>query len=386
MVSACIMIVEDDQALREALDDTLELAGYHSITADSGESALLMLEAQRPDMIISDVNMPGINGLSFLKSLHHKLPEVPVLLMTAYGNISDAVQAMKEGAVDYLSKPFEPNFLLEKLKRFMPVTVHDNEPVAADPRTKQLLAMAKKVAKSDVSVMISGASGTGKEVLARYIHDMSPRKDHEFIAINCAAIPESMLEATLFGYEKGAFTGALKSLPGKFEQAQNGTILLDEISEMDLALQAKLLRVLQEREVERIGGSKVIPLNVRVLATTNRDLKEEVAANRFREDLYYRLNVFPLHWVPLKDRPMDIAPLAYYLLERYAKTMGRSTPLLTESAISYLQQYDWPGNAREMDNIMQRALVMQSGDTIDVQDVQFDLSMDQHDDVTGGKS
>jgi two-component system response regulator FlrC len=380
------MIVEDDQALREALDDTLELAGYRSITADSGESALLMLDTEHPDMIISDVNMPGINGLSFLKSLNNKLPEVPVLLMTAYGNISDAVQAMKEGAVDYLSKPFEPNFLIEKLKRFMPVTVRDNEPVAADPRTKQLLAMAKKVAKSDVSVMISGASGTGKEVLAHYIHDMSSRKDHEFIAINCAAIPESMLEATLFGYEKGAFTGALKSLPGKFEQAQNGTILLDEISEMDLALQAKLLRVLQEREVERIGGSKMIPLNVRVLATTNRDLKEEVAANRFREDLYYRLNVFPLHWMPLKDRPMDIAPLAYYLLERHAKTMGRSTPLLTEAAISYLQQYDWPGNAREMDNIMQRALVMQSGDTIDVEDVQFDLSMDQYADVTGERS
>ncbi len=375
-MSTRVMVVEDDAELREALDDTLELAGYDSVTADSGESALLMLEKAMPDIIISDVNMPGINGLSLLKSLQNKLPDVPVLLMTAYGNISDAVQAMKDGAVDYLSKPFEPQSLIDKLKRFMPVTGASDEPVAVDPKTKQLLAIAKKVAKSDVSVMISGASGTGKEVLARYIHDNSSRSDKEFFAINCAAIPESMLEATLFGYEKGAFTGALKSNPGKFEQAQDSSLLLDEISEMDMNLQAKLLRVLQEKEVERIGGNKVIPLNVRVIATTNKELKEEVAAGNFREDLYYRLNVFPLHWMPLKNRPMDIAPLAVYLLDKHAKAMGRVVPNLSEAAINSLQAYDWPGNAREMDNIMQRALVLQTSDTIEPGDLQFEFNLE----------
>lgn len=231
--------------------------------------------------------------------------------------------------------------------------------------------MALKVAQSDVGVMISGESGTGKEVLAHFIHDHSPRKNHPFIAINCAAIPEQMLEATLFGYEKGAFTGAYKSTPGKFEQAQGGTLLLDEVSEMSLALQAKLLRVLQEKEVERIGANKLINLDVRVLATSNRKLLEEVKAGRFREDLYYRLNVFPLHWLPLRERQCDIIPLANYLIRRHCQNHYPLIPSLSEEAKIALLEYSWPGNARELDNVIQRALVLQTNGIIEVSHLQL---------------
>lgn len=251
----------------------------------------------------------------------------------------------------------------------------DNEqhnPIAQDPYSKQVMRLAKRVAPSGVSVLISGESGVGKEVVARYIHDQSDRAGNEFVAINCAAIPDNMLEASLFGYEKGAFTGAIKSHPGKFEQAQNGTLLLDEISEMPLSLQAKLLRVLQEKEVERIGGEKLINLNVRIIATTNRNMQLEVAEGRFRKDLYYRLNIFPIHWVPLRERPLDILPLADYLLNQNAREMQREKITLSEAAQSRLIQHQWPGNAREMDNVIQRALIMQPGNEITAQDIQLD--------------
>ncbi|WP_269570327.1 sigma-54 interaction domain-containing protein [Legionella tunisiensis] len=229
------------------------------------------------------------------------------------------------------------------------------------------------MAQSDVGVMISGESGTGKEVLAHFIHDHSPRKQHPFIAINCAAIPEQMLEATLFGYEKGAFTGAYKSTPGKFEQAQGGTLLLDEVSEMNLGLQAKLLRVLQEKEVERIGANKLINLDVRVLATSNRKLLDEVKAGRFREDLYYRLNVFPLHWLPLRERICDIIPLANYLIRRHCQNNQPLIPSLSDEAKQALLEYSWPGNARELDNVVQRALVLQTQGIIEVPHLQLPM-------------
>lgn len=359
MSQSRILVVEDDSGLREALVDTLLIAGYECIEADSGEQALLLLGQQSCDLVVSDVQMDGISGLDLLSSIKAKYPKLPVLLMTAYARIDAAVEAMRQGAIDYIAKPFSPEVLLNQVGRYAPAQkVETTQPVFGDPSTEKLLALADKVANTDASVMICGPSGAGKEVLARYIHDNSERSEQPFIAINCAAIPENMLEATLFGYEKGAFTGAVQGCPGKFEQAQDGTILLDEISEMDMALQAKLLRVLQEREVERLGSRKVIKLNVRVLATSNRNLREYVSQGKFREDLYYRLNVFPLTWKPLAARPGDILPLAYHLLAKHGAPAGRGDLQFTLAAQQKLLGYSWPGNVRELDNVIQRAIIL----------------------------
>ncbi len=359
MSQAQILVVEDDAGLREALVDTLLIAGYQCIEAESGEAALVELSRRSFDLVVSDIQMGGMSGLILLTNIKAKYPETPVLLMTAYATIDDAVNAMRDGAIDYLSKPFSPEVLLNQVSRYAPAQkVEKLTPVFGDQSTRALLELAARVAKSEASVMVSGPSGTGKEVLSRYIHDMSNRADGEFVAINCAAIPENMLEATLFGYEKGAFTGAVQACPGKFEQAQGGTILLDEITEMDLSLQVKLLRVLQEREVERLGSRKTIKLDVRVLATSNRDLKQAVKDGMFREDLYYRLNVFPLKWLPLNDRKGDILPLASHLINRHSQSQGLAAPVLTREAELCLQAYTWPGNVRELDNVIQRALIL----------------------------
>ncbi|MEE2001212.1 sigma-54 dependent transcriptional regulator [Alkalimonas sp. MEB108] len=370
MTPTKIMVVEDDAGLREALVDTLSLASYQVVAADSAEQALLQLKQQSIKLIISDVQMAGISGLELLATVRQQYPHIPMLIMTAYANVNDAVQAMRHGAVDYLSKPFSPEVLVNMVSRYVPAEqLAGIEPIVAAEQSKQLVRLAAKVAKSDASVMVTGPSGSGKEVLAQYIHQQSPRADGPFIAINCAAIPENMLESTLFGYEKGAFTGAVQACPGKFEQAQQGTILLDEITEMDLNLQAKLLRVLQEREVERLGSRKTIKLDVRVLATSNRDLKEAVQQGRFREDLYYRLNVFPLNWPALSERPEDILPLAEHLMERHCQRDGMAIPQLDGSAIQKLLQHSWPGNVRELDNVMQRALIIHSDGVISAEDI-----------------
>ncbi|ARG97937.1 sigma-54-dependent transcriptional regulator [Legionella micdadei] len=368
-----VLIVEDDPVLREALAETMNLAGHSYLAAKDGKEALAMLERHSPAIVLSDIRMDKMDGQQLLAEIQRRNPGVPVILMTAHGSVEDAVAAMRHGAVDYLQKPFSAHALTEKINRYIKpaLTDDDSQPVAQDPKSQALLSMALKVAQSDVGVMISGESGTGKEVLAHFIHDHSPRKNHPFIAINCAAIPEQMLEATLFGYEKGAFTGAYKSTPGKFEQAQGGTLLLDEVSEMSLALQAKLLRVLQEKEVERIGANKLINLDVRVLATSNRKLLEEVKAGRFREDLYYRLNVFPLHWLPLRERVCDIIPLANYLIRRHCQNHYPLIPALSEEAKLALLEYSWPGNARELDNVVQRALVLQTNGIIEVSHLQL---------------
>lgn len=361
-----LLIVEDDAGLREALIDTLLLAGYDCQEVDSGEAALVALNKNKFDLVISDIQMGGMTGLTLLQNIKDKYPETPVLLMTAYATIDDAVKAMRDGAIDYLAKPFSPEVLLNQVSRYAPVhTVTTCTAVFGDASTGALFKMADRVAASDASVMISGPSGSGKEVLSRYLHDKSARKDNPFVAINCAAIPETMLESTLFGYEKGAFTGAVQACPGKFEQAQNGTILLDEITEMPLELQVKLLRVLQEREVERLGSRKTIKLNIRVIATSNRDLKKAVEEGIFREDLYYRLNVFPLQWLPLKQRRGDILPLAEHLLARHAKEQSFAIPQLNEAAKQRLLAYSWPGNVRELDNVMQRALILSNGEQVD---------------------
>ncbi|MCU7829359.1 MAG: sigma-54 dependent transcriptional regulator [Candidatus Thiodiazotropha sp. (ex Myrtea sp. 'scaly one' KF741663)] len=373
MSLATVLIVEDDPALREALSETLELAGYPVKAAEEGSAALEILQQEPVGMVVSDVQMRPMDGHTLLRQIKSTHPDLPVLLMTAYGSIEKAVAAMHDGAVDYLVKPFEAEVLVSKVAGLVrPINDEPIEgPVAEDLRSREVLELARRVALSEATVLLNGESGTGKEVFARYIHQRSPRVDGPFIAINCAAIPENMLEAVLFGYEKGAFTGAYQSAPGKFEQAQGGTLLLDEISEMSLALQAKLLRVLQERELERLGGRKLIELDVRVLATTNRKLREEVSAGRFREDLYYRLNVFPLTLPPLRERQRDILPLARYLLKKNLRP-GQVLPDLSNDAKQHLLSHSWPGNIRELDNLMQRAMILHESHRIHAKDLCFE--------------
>lgn len=371
-----VLIVEDDRELREALCTTLQLAGMKYFEADCAENALVALEKRNFDIVVSDVNMPGMSGHELLAQVKSKVPGLPMMLITAFGQIKDAVDAMQAGADDYLVKPFEPQTLIESIERIVggnQNTEISDEPVASSAFTKEFFKVARKVAKTESTVMISGESGTGKEVLARYIHRHSPRKNKPFVAINCAAIPENMLEAMLFGHEKGAFTGAYNSSPGKFEQANGGTLLLDEVSEMDLGLQAKLLRVLQEREVERVGGKKPIKLDVRVLATTNRALKSYVDAGKFREDLFYRLSVFPMAWKPLRERRDDILPIAERLLQVHATKMRRGAMTLDTQSKQHLVNYPWPGNVRELDNAIQRSLILAEGSVIESSDLILEM-------------
>lgn len=365
-----ILLVEDDRALREALEDSLAVAGYSCVAVADAEQALRELSQQAFSLMLSDINMPGMDGQDLLREVNTRVPGMPVVLMTAYGDVQGAVQAMRNGAVDYVLKPFTPKALQRVIERYaVGLLVDEEQPIAEDLSSQQLLALARRVAQSDSTVLLTGESGTGKEVLARYLHQQSPRRDKPFVAINCAAIPENMLEATLFGHEKGAFTGAVTARAGKFEQANGGTLLLDEISELPLALQAKLLRVLQEREVERVGGRQLIALDVRVIATSNRDLPDSVAAGQFREDLFYRIAVFPLAWLPLRERVADIVPLATRLLAVHAGKQGRKGVRLSDCAQQALLGYAWPGNVRELDNVVQRALILQTGELISADDL-----------------
>ena len=363
-----ILIVEDDLDLREALSDTLKLAGYHILSAQDGEAALRLMAKHEVGLVLSDVMMQPMDGHTLLKRIKAAYPHVPVLLMTAYGMIEKAVEAMRDGACDYLTKPFDANKLLAQVARYMLTTQYDagGDVIAQDALSRELLLLAQRVAASNTTVMISGESGSGKEVMARFLHRHSPRAEKAFVAINCAAIPDNLLESTLFGYEKGAFTGAQSAQAGKFEQANGGTLLLDEISEMPLLLQAKLLRVLQEREVERIGGKKPIPLDVRVIATSNRDMEKAVAGGFFRDDLYYRLNVFPLRIAPLRKRVEDIVPLARHLIGRLGVATGRHGLSLSKQAEERLTRYTWPGNIRELENVIQRAMILAPGNVMEV--------------------
>ena len=372
MNRATVLVVEDDGALNEALSDTLDSAGYSVESVSDGQQALNFLDKKNVDLVISDIHMPNMEGTSLLSKMKQEKPDIPIMLMTAYGTIEQAVDTMRKGAVDYLVKPFEAEVLVNMVERYVGYAdIDEQDIVAVSENSKQAFEIARRVAPNDATVMITGQSGTGKEVVAQYIHKHSNRANKPFVAINCAAIPENMLEATLFGYEKGAYTGAYKSSPGKFEQAQGGTLLLDEISEMDLGLQAKILRVLQEREVERLGGNKIIDLDVRVLATSNRNMLAEVKKGKFREDLYYRLNVFPLHLSPLKDRKQDIVPLAKRIIKNSAKSMSIEIPELTEAAINKLENYQWQGNVRELDNVIQRATILHKNNFIGEDDIYF---------------
>ena len=371
-----VLIVEDDMNLREALSDTLEFAGYSVAAAEHGQAALARMNEQAFRMVISDVQMQPMDGMELLQHIRQQDQQTPVVVMTAYGTIEKAVDAMRLGASDYLVKPFEADALLDVTRRLLPEQISEGPEqdnlVAVQANMQSLKALATRVAQSDATVLLCGESGVGKEVFARYIHDRSPRASAPFVAINCAAIPENMLESVLFGYEKGAFTGAYQAHAGKFEQAQGGTLLLDEISEMDSGLQAKLLRVLQEKEVERLGGRKTIALDVRVLATTNRNLREEVAAGRFREDLFYRISVFPMQIPALRERIADIIPIAQRLLDKYSShdEMIELTPEAQQKLVSH----QWAGNVRELDNVIQRAMILKSGNRVSVEHIHFETA------------
>ena len=363
-----ILVVEDDDALRDALLITLEAAGHSVTAADGGPAALSALVRDSFSMVVSDLRMDPMDGLTLLAEIRSRHPGMPVLLMTAFGDVDKAVAAMRGGACDFMLKPFEPKTLIEQIARYAVPPSPADGVIAADPKTRETLLLAARVAKTDATVLLTGESGVGKEVFARYIHDQSSHSAGPFVAINCAAIPDNLLEATLFGYEKGAFTGAQTAQAGKFEQANGGTLLLDEISEMPLGLQAKLLRVLQEREVERVGGKKPVALDIRVLATSNRDMAGEVRLGRFREDLYYRLNVFPLEIPALRQRPGDILPLARHYLARQAGASRRAARFAA-STESRLASYSWPGNVRELENVVQRALIMTVGEVIEAENL-----------------
>ncbi len=351
-----LLVVEDDAALRGALVAALRSGGYQTVEAADGEAALQVLATGPVSLVLTDIQMAPMDGHTLLGEVKRQWPQTPVVMMTAYGDIARAVQAVREGASHYLTKPFDIDVLLAEVARFKRTLASDDERAVASPGLRDLYTLAERVAASDATVLVTGESGVGKEVLARFIHARSPRAGRPFVAINCAAIPDNLLESTLFGHEKGAFTGATGSHAGKFEQANGGTLLLDEVSELPMPLQAKLLRALQEREVERVGGTRPIPVDIRVVATSNRDMAGQVAEGGFREDLYYRLNVFPLAVPPLRERPEDVLVLATEFLRRHDARAA-----LAACARMALRAHGWPGNVRELANVMQRAAILAPG-------------------------
>lgn len=364
-----ILLVEDDAALRQALSVTLELAGRSFQAFDQAESALQQIQPDADQILITDFRLPGMSGLDLLASAQSISPRMPVVVMTAYADTKLAVDALKGGARDFLVKPFTPEQLLEVISRLEPTPSPDKiaasgEIIAADPASLALIERCARVAATDATVLLTGNSGVGKDVFARQLHARSNRSDKPYVAINCAAIPENLLEATLFGYERGAFTGANRSHPGKFEQAHEGTLFLDEIGEMPIELQPKLLRVLQDQVVERLGSVQSKTCNVRIIAATNQDLAQRVKEGRFREDLYFRLAVFPIRIPTLAERAGDILPLAKSFLAKYSRTMNRPNAELTPQAQALLASHAWPGNVRELENVIQRALLMADGPQI----------------------
>ena len=371
-----ILIIDDDDQLRKSFNKLLIEEGYDIETAPSGETGLEMVNQNLPDLVILDMKLPGMNGLETFKAIHDIEPKLPVIIMTAYGTTETAIEATKMGAFDYILKPFDIPEMLTIIKqaleagRFMRSPVDMN--VAPDKTSREAIIGRSglmqevykaigRVSSTDVSVLIRGDSGTGKELVARAVYQHSLRLDKPFLIINCVAIPENLLESELFGYEKGAFTGAVHRRVGKIEQAHGGTIFLDEIGDMPLSLQAKILRLLQEKSIERLGGRATIPVDVRIIAATNRDLETAMAEDRFREDLYYRLKVVTIWLPPLCERQDDISLLAEYFLSRYAAEMGIENPGISKKAISVLNNYSWPGNVRELANIIQKTLIFNRG-------------------------
>lgn len=349
-----VLIIDDEPDMGFALKEAMSRFGFDAHFYRSAEQVLSEVNLSNYSLIITDVKMPKMDGLEFLAEIRKRGIFTPVIVITGFGSIEDAVKAMKLGAVDYIMKPFSMETLKSLVSRLIP---EQDEIVAESKQMRRILEIAREIAKTDITVLLTGESGVGKEVIARYIHKHSPRAKHPFVAINCAAITETLLEAELFGHEKGAFTGATERKLGKFELAHKGTILLDEISEMAYRLQAKLLRVIQEKEVDRVGGTKPIPIDVRIIATTNKDLQEEVKKGNFREDLFYRINVFPIKIPPLRERPEDIIPLAEFFVKRLSHKMSKKFTI-TEEMKKYLLTRQWHGNVRELENFIYRSAVL----------------------------
>jgi len=367
-----VLIVDDDPQIRLALKEAIQRLGYNTALCDSGSDALEKLRQASYSLVVTDMKMPWMDGLTLLREIRSRIGNLPVLIITGFGTIENAVETMKEGATDYLLKPFSFDTLKKTFESIMMRIDNQKEILTADPGMKKLVALAGNLATSDITVLIYGESGTGKELLARYMHKFSRRKDKPFIAVNCAAIPDNLLESELFGHEKGAFTGAIEKKKGKFELASGGTILLDELGEMSMMLQAKLLRVLQEREIDRIGGKEPIQVDVRVIATTNRDLKKECLEGRFRDDLYYRLNVFPVTVPPLRERPDDIPLLASHFVEKFSTLAGKKISGFSENAADLLKNRQWDGNVRELENVIQRAVFLCKGKIIASDDLMLE--------------
>jgi len=349
-----VLIIDDEPDMGFALKEAMSRFGFDAHFYRDPAQVLSTVNLSDFSLIITDVKMPKMNGLDFLAEIRKRGIFTPVIVITGYGSVEDAVKAMKLGAVDYIMKPFSMESLKSLVLRLIP---EQDEVVAESKQMKRILEIAREIAKTDITVLLTGESGVGKEVIARYIHKHSPRAKSPFVAINCAAITETLLEAELFGHEKGAFTGATERKLGKFELANKGTILLDEISEMAYRLQAKLLRVIQEKEVDRVGGTKPVPIDVRIIATTNRDLWEEVKKGNFREDLFYRINVFPIRIPPLRERTEDIIPLAEFFLKSLSNKMSKNFTI-TEEMKKYLLSKTWQGNVRELENFIYRSAVL----------------------------
>jgi len=385
-----ILLVEDEVNARKGLTQFLQGLGYDVMTATNGKEALDLFKKESPDLVISDIRMPEMDGIVLLESIKAELPSAKVILLTAYGSVEDAVKAMKKGAFYYLTKPVnleELEFLVKKafsshqleeenreLKQELFRERYDQgRLIAQSQKMKELLKTVDKIAASNASVLIEGESGTGKELIARRIHDLSPRKQHPFIAVHCAALTETLLSSELFGHEKGAFTGASDRKKGRFERADQGSLFLDEIGEITKDTQVKLLRVLQEGEFERVGGTKTIKVDVRLVAATNKTLLNEVQQQKFREDLYYRINVIYLKVPPLRERKEDIPPLVDAFIRQYAALNDKKIQGIEKDALETLVQYDWPGNIRELKNIVERMIVLSSGDLLTPEQIPEDI-------------
>ena len=373
-----ILIAEDDDTFRNFLKTIVEDEGHEVAVAENGITARTMLSDKQFDLVVSDLKMPGKNGLDLFRETRRDPMPPRFIFLTAFGKVEEAVAAIKEGATDFLTKPLkDPDSLIRLIQQTLESDLRSREYISlketenaglppeelifAGSLMKQALIQIRNVAKTPTTVLVSGESGTGKEVVARVIHQFSPRKTAPFVALNCAAIPEQLLESELFGHEKGAFTGATQTRLGKFELARGGTLFLDEIGELPMALQAKLLRVLQERVFERVGGSREIKADVRIVAATNRNLRDEVTGHRFREDLFYRLNVFPLALPPLRERTDAIPVLAEFFLQRFSRQNDKRVSRIAPAALTAMMRYPWPGNVRELQNIIERAVILADG-------------------------
>ena len=387
---ATLLVADDDPGLRESLERTLTREGYRVVLASDGRAALERVQAGGVDLIVTDLRMPGLTGLELLRAAKAIMPDVDVILLTAFGTVEEAVKAMKDGAYDFLTKPFrreqliklvdkalERRDLIEQnkaLKKQLEDIRAKGQMIGSSPAYRRMLSLVEQIADSSATILIQGESGSGKEGVARMIHERSGRRAGPFVAVNCAALPETLLESELFGYEKGAFTGAAGRKEGRFELASGGTLFLDEVADLSLVTQPKILRVLQEGEFERLGGTRTIQVDVRIVSATNQDLAEMVKDKRFREDLYYRLNVITVRVPPLRERHEDIRLLAQHYLRVYAAKNGRKLEGFSNEALERLESYKWPGNIRELENLIERTVLLARKDRIDAEDLPEEIA------------